>query len=173
MTKLEIITMPDPILRKTSESVTHVSSDLLVLLDDMLETMYRASGIGLAGIQVAVPKRVLVVDVSDHEKECPSPICMINPEILYFSERKGVYEEGCLSLPETRVEIERPSEITVSYIDRDESVRELTTSGLLSTVIQHEINHLDGKLIIDYLSSLKRDIVIRRLKKMARAREDF
>ncbi|MEN2494201.1 MAG: Peptide deformylase 1 [Hyphomicrobiaceae bacterium hypho_1] len=170
MTILDIITMPDPILRKISEPVEYIGSDLRILLDDMLETMYDAPGIGLAGIQVAVPKRVLVIDVSDHDTQSPNPICMINPEIIYFSDEKRIYEEGCLSLPDVRVEIERPTEISVRYINQYGTKEKLTTHGLLATAIQHEIDHLDGRLIIDFLSKLRRDIVIRKLKKTARTK---
>jgi len=170
MSKLDIVTLPDPILRKVSKSVERVDDDVRQLLDDMLETMYEAPGIGLAGIQVAVPKRVLVLDVADHETEEPNPICMVNPQILSTSEETRVYEEGCLSLPDIRVEIERPSEITVRYIDRNGTEQELTTDGLLATAIQHEIDHLDGKLIIDFLSSLKRNMAIRKLRKISRSK---
>jgi len=168
MAILDIITLPDPVLRQVSEPVERVDDELRTLLDDMLETMYEAPGIGLAGIQVAVPKRILVLDVTDNDTEAPNPICMVNPEILARSDDKRVYEEGCLSLPEVLVEIERPSEITVRYIDRDGAEQELTTGGLLATAIQHEIDHLDGKLIIDFLSSLNTNMVIRKFKKIAR-----
>ena len=168
MAKLDIITLPDPILRQVSAPVERVDDDLRTLLDDMLETMYDAPGIGLAGIQVAVPKRVVVLDVANEEKEEPGAICMVNPEIISLGDTTRVYEEGCLSLPDIQVEIERPAEITVRYIDRDGAERELTTGGLLATAIQHEIDHLDGKLIIDFMSRLKRDIVIKKFKKLSR-----
>ena len=168
MAKLDIVTLPDSVLRKVSDPVERVDDELRVLLDDMLETMYDAPGIGLAAIQVAVPKRVLVLDVTDHDKEDPNPICMINPEIVARGEEMRAYEEGCLSLPDIRVEIERPAGVVVSYIDRDGKQRELNASGLLATAVQHEIDHLDGKLIIDFMSRLKRDMIIRRFKKAAR-----
>lgn len=169
MAKRDIITLPDPLLRKASEPVERVDDELRQLLDDMLETMYEAPGIGLAGIQVAVPKRVLVLDVADRETDGPQPICMINPEIVARGDEMRVYEEGCLSIPDVHVEIERPSTVTVKYIDRDGEPRELEAEGLLSTAVQHEIDHLDGRLIIDFMSRLKRDMVIRKFKKMARA----
>ncbi len=169
MAKLDIVTLPDPILRKVSEPVERVDDDLRALLDDMLETMYAAPGIGLAAIQVAVPKRVLVLDVTDHENEPRNPICMINPEIVARGDELRTYEEGCLSLPDIRVEIERPADVTVRYIDRDGNAQELSAEGLLATAVQHEIDHLDGRLIIDFLSKLRRDMVVRKFKKMARA----
>ncbi len=169
MAKLDIVTLPDPVLRQVSEPVERVDDDLRALLDDMLETMYEAPGIGLAGIQVAVPKRILVLDVADHETEAPNPISMINPEIVARSEETRIYEEGCLSLPEIRVEIERPAGVVVRYVDRQGAQQELKADGLLATAVQHEIDHLDGKLIIDFMSRLKRDMVIRKFKKMARA----
>lgn len=169
MAKLDIITLPDPLLRKSSQPVERVDDELRQLLDDMLETMYEAPGIGLAGVQVAVPKRVLVLDVADRETDEPQPICMINPEIVARGDEMRVYEEGCLSIPDVHVEIERPSTVTVKYIDRDGEQRELDAEGLLATAVQHEIDHLDGRLIIDFMSRLKRDMVIRKFKKMARA----
>jgi len=168
MAKLPIVTLPDPILRSTSTTVERVDDDVRRLVDDMLETMYAAPGIGLAAIQVAVPKRLLVVDVSDKDEE-RQPIAMINPEIVRLSDTKRVYEEGCLSIPDVLVEIERPFEVAVRYIDRDGKLQELQADGLLATAIQHELDHLDGRMIIDYLSRLKRDIVVRRFKKQARA----
>jgi peptide deformylase len=169
MARLDIVTLPDPILRKVSEPVERVDDELRALLDDMLETMYAAPGIGLAGVQVAVPRRILVLDVNDHETEGPNPICMVNPEIVAKGGALRTYEEGCLSLPDIRVEIDRPAEITVRYVDRDGAEQELTAEGLLATALQHEIDHLDGKLIIDFMSRLRRDMVIRKFKKMARA----
>lgn len=137
------------------------------LIGDMLETMYDAPGIGLAAIQVAVPKRLLVVDVTDKDEE-RNPIAMINPEIVRLGDQGRVYEEGCLSIPDVLVDIERPSAVTVRYIDREGKPQELNAEGLLATAIQHEMDHLDGKLIIDFLSRLKRDMVVRRFKKQAR-----
>ena len=169
MAKLDIITLPDPMLRQESEPVERVDDELRQLFDDMLETMYDAPGIGLAGIQVAVPKRVLVLDVGDEENDEKSPICKANPEIVAKGEGTRIYEEGCLSLPDVRVEIERPSEVTVRYIDRDGQQQELQAEGLLATAVQHEIDHLDGRLIVDFMSKLRREMVIRKFKKLARA----
>lgn len=168
MATLDIITLPDPILRQESKPVERVDDDLRKLFDDMLETMYDAPGIGLAGIQVAVPKRVLVLDVGDEETDSKNPICMANPEIVAMGDATRVYEEGCLSIPDVRVEIERPSEVTVRYLDRDGVQQELQAEGLLATAVQHEIDHLDGKLIVDFMSKLRREMVIRKFRKIAR-----
>lgn len=167
MSKLPIITLPDPILRKISTPVETVDEEVRRLMDDMLETMYAAPGVGLAAIQVGIPKRILVVDVAG-ENETPQPLAMANPEIVRLSDATRVYEEGCLSIPDVRVEIERPASVTVGYVDREGKQRELEADGLLATALQHEINHLDGKLIIDFMSRLKRDMVIRRFKKQTR-----
>jgi len=167
MSTLPIITLPDPLLRKTSTPVERVDAELLKLADDMLETMYDAPGIGLAAIQVAVPKRLIVLDVSENE-EAPEPLVLFNPEILKLGEGTRVHEEGCLSIPDFRLDIERPSTIKVGYIDREGKPRELDAEGLLATALQHEIDHLNGKLIIDFLSRLQRDMVVRKFKKSAR-----
>lgn len=168
MAKLPIITIPDPILRSQSAPIERVDDELRRLIDDMLETMYAAPGIGLAAVQVAVPKRLLVLDVTDKD-EPRNPIAMINPEIVRLGDEQRLYEEGCLSIPDVLVEIERPATVTVRYVDREGRPQELTADGLLATAIQHEVDHLDGKLIIDFLSRLKRDMVVRRFKKQARA----
>jgi len=170
MAKLSIVTLPDPILRKLSRPVERVDDDLRRLADDMLETMYAAPGVGLAAIQVGVARRLVVLDVADDDEE-PQPLVLVNPEIVSLGAETRLHEEGCLSIPDVRVEIERPASLTLRYLDRDEETRELTAEGLLATAIQHEINHLDGKLIIDFLSSLKRDMVVRKFKKQARAGE--
>jgi peptide deformylase len=168
MAKLPIITLPDPLLRKVSAPVERVDDELRALMDDMLETMYAAPGVGLAAIQVGIPRRLLVVDVSDEGQE-PAPFCLVNPEIVTLGPETRLHEEGCLSIPDVRVEIERPSTLTVRYVDRGGELQELTADGLLATALQHEINHLDGKLIIDFLSALKRDMVVRKFKKQARS----
>jgi peptide deformylase len=168
MTKLEIITLPHPLLRQVSEPVVQVDNDLRKLMDDMLETMYAAPGVGLAAVQVGVPRRLLVLDVANEEDK-KNPICMVNPEILALGSETRIYEEGCLSIPEVRLEVERPTTATVRYIDPEGKRNELTADGLLATVVQHEIDHLNGKLIIDYLTRLKRDIIVRRFKKQAKA----
>lgn len=167
MAKRPIITLPDPILRKVSAPIERVDAEILRLADDMLETMYAAPGVGLAAIQVAIPKRLLVIDTADDEEE-PRPLTFINPEIVKLGDELRTHEEGCLSIPDVRIEIERPGSVTVRYIDRAGKRQELVAEGLLATAIQHEIDHLDGKLIIDFLSRLKRDIVVRKFKKQAR-----
>jgi peptide deformylase len=167
MAILPIITLPDPVLRKISDPVESVDSAVLKLADDMLETMYAAPGIGLAAIQVGVPKRLLVLDTAD-EGEAKKPLVIINPEIIKIGSTTRVYEEGCLSIPDVRVDIERPETVSISYIDRYGKPQELAASGLLATAIQHELDHLDGQLIIDFLSRLKRDIIIRKFKKQVR-----
>ena len=175
MSLLPILKLPEPVLRERAEPVERVDDELRQLLDDMLETMYDAPGVGLAANQIGIARRFVVVDASkdrdaDGDGEAPrrNPICLINPEIVRLGDQMRTYEEGCLSLPDVLVEVERPSEITVRYIDRDGNPQELEAGGLLATVIQHEVDHLDGKLIIDYLSSLKRTMIVRRFKKLAR-----
>lgn len=167
MAKLDIITLPDPILRQSSARVERIDDALRRLADDMLETMYEAPGIGLAAPQVGVSRRLIVLDVSEKEGE-KNPVVMINPEIVHFADEKRTYEEGCLSIPDVKVEIERPAGLTVRYLDRDGRLQEVTADGLFATAIQHEVDHLDGRLIIDFLSRLKRDIIVRRFKKLAR-----
>jgi len=170
MATLPIITLPDPLLRQVSAPIERVDDELRTLMDDMLETMYAAPGVGLAAIQVGVPRRLFVLDVAE-EGEAPAPLCLVNPEIVTLGPETRLHEEGCLSIPDVRVEIERPSTLTVRYLDREGGLKELAADGLLATAIQHEINHLDGKLIIDFLSSLKRNMVVRKFKKQARSAE--
>ena len=165
-----IITLPDPLLRKVSLPVERIDDELRRLMDDMLETMYAAPGIGLAAVQVGVPRRLLVIDASEDEEE-RQPLYFVNPEIVSLGSEMHLHEEGCLSIPDVRVDIERPASVIVRYTDREGERRELEATGLLATAIQHEINHLDGKLIIDFLSSLKRDMVVRKFKKQARTTE--
>ncbi len=167
MRKLDIITLPDPLLRTVSTPVERVDADIQALADGMLMAMYDAPGIGLAAIQVAVPKRVVVLDVA-REGEPPNPLVLINPEIVALGSQTRPYEEGCLSIPDVLVEIERPTTATVRYIDRHGQQQILNAEGLLATAIQHETDHLDGRLIIDFLSRLKRDMVVRKFKKLAR-----
>ena len=160
----KILTEPDPILRKKCEPLEKVDTDTKKLMDDMLETMYAAPGIGLAAIQVGILKRLIVIDISkDEEKK--SPIFLINPSIVHQSKNTSVYEEGCLSLPGQFAEIERPAECTVRFINYDGKEKELKTDGLLATCVQHEIDHLNGVLFIDYLSKLKKDMIIKKLVK--------
>lgn len=172
MSLLPIITLPDPILRQKSTPVERVDDALRRTLDDMLETMYEAPGVGLAANQVNIAKRFIVVDASnnraDDDDAARNPMCLINPEIVARSDSMGSYEEGCLSLPDVRVEIERPDAVTVRYLDREGVQQEIEAQGFLATVIQHEVDHLDGRLIIDFLSSLRRDMIVRRFKKLAR-----
>ena len=164
MSLKNIIIEPDPILRKTSNPIEKVDSTVRKLLDDMLETMYKAPGIGLAAIQVGVLKRVLVIDISkDNQKK--SPLFIVNPEITYRSKETSVYEEGCLSLPGQFAEIERPAKVDLKYLNFDGKRKELKADGLLATCIQHEVDHLDGVLFIDYLSKLKKDMIIKKLIK--------
>lgn len=167
MSKLPIITLPDPLLRQASTPIETIDADVKRLANDMFETMYVAPGIGLAAVQVGVPRQLLVLDVADDD-ETPRPITMINPQIIEFSDEMRTHEEGCLSIPDFKLDIDRPDWVRVNYIDLDGKLQELRTGGLLATAIQHEIDHLRGKLIIDFLSRLKRDIVIRRFKKQSR-----
>ena len=164
MYKRKIVIEPDPILRQKSENLEKVDDDLRRLLDDMLETMYSAPGIGLAAVQIGILKRLIVIDISK-EKEKKNPLFLINPEIISKSKNTSIYEEGCLSLPGHFAEIERPAECQVKYIDYDGKKKEIKANGLLSTCIQHELDHLDGILFIDYLSKLKRDMILKKLVK--------
>ena len=159
-----IITVPDEILRKKSNIIEKVSQNEKKLIKDMFETMYHNNGIGLAAIQIGIPKRIVVLDVEQKEKK-KNPLCFINPVIKKISDQTSTYEEGCLSLPETFIEIERPKLCWVEYIDIEGEKKEIKCDNLLSTCLQHEINHLDGKLIIDFLSKLKRDLLVKKLSK--------
>ena len=155
-------------LKQTSKPVTAVDDELRALMDDMLETMYAAPGIGLAAIQVGVPKRVLVMDLARGDEE-RSPRYFVNPEIVWASEELMPYEEGCLSVPEIYDEVERPARVKVRYLDYDGQAVEEDAEGLFAVCIQHEMDHLDGVLFIDYLSRLKRDMVVRKFTKQKRA----
>ena len=163
MSKKKILIEPDPILRKKCEPLENVDDDVRNLMNDMLETMYKAPGIGLAAIQVGILKRIVVIDISKEEKK--NPLFLVNPEIIYKSKNTSVYEEGCLSLPGQFAEIERPAECHIKYIDYNGKEKKLETKGLLATCIQHEIDHLNGILFIDYLSKLKKDMIIKKLVK--------
>ena len=169
MSKKEIVIEPDPILRKKSVNLEKVDDELRGLLDDMLETMYSAPGIGLAAVQVGVLKRLIVIDISK-EKDKKNPLFLINPEIVSRSKKTSIYEEGCLSLPGHFAEIERPAECHVKYIDYTGKEKEIKANGLLSTCIQHEVDHLNGILFIDYLSKLKKDMI---LKKLIKHKKEF
>ncbi len=165
-----LILLPDPLLREKSRPVERVDDALRRLADDMLATMYDAPGIGLAAIQIGEPLRMLVIDIGKDE-EARNPLVAINPEIVAASDELSVHEEGCLSIPEYYAEVERPASITVRHLDRDGKQVVTEASGLLATVFQHEIDHLDGVLFIDHISKLKRDMVVRRFRKLARERE--
>ena len=164
MSVKKIITVPDKILRKISTPINQVGNQEQKLIDDLFESMYYSNGIGLAAIQIGIAKRVIVLDVSGKDKE-KNPLCFINPIIKKKSEKVSTYEEGCLSIPDTFIEIERPSICEVEYLDYEGNKKNIKCEGLLSTCIQHEIAHCDGELIIDYLSKLKKDIVIKKLSK--------
>jgi peptide deformylase len=199
MSVRDIIHLPDPVLREMSKPVERIDEPLLRLLDDMLETMYDAPGIGLAGIQIGVPLRIVTVDIGDPEEEAetdagtqeaeapdqsdqttvegrrkarknfrPRPIFLINPKILTSSDERSVYEEGCLSIPEYYAEVERPAQVKVAYLDRDGKEQVIDADGLMATCLQHEIDHLDGKLFIDHISRLKREMVVKKFTKIAR-----
>ena len=164
MSVKRIITVPDKILRKISTPIDNVGNHEKKLIDDLFESMYDSNGIGLAAIQIGVPKRVIVLDVSNKDKE-KNPMCFINPVIKKKSESLSIYEEGCLSIPDTFIEIERPSICEVEYLDYNGNKKNIKCQGLLSTCIQHEIAHCDGELIIDYLSKLKKYMIIKKLSK--------
>ena len=165
MTVKEIITVPDEILKKVSEPIEKIGINEKKLIDNLFETMYSSNGIGLAAVQIGILKRILVVDVSTKDEK-NQPIVLVNPVIKNLSNEKSIYEEGCLSIPETFIEIERPKICEVEYIDRKGLKKILKCDGLLSTCVQHEINHLDGKLIIDHLSKLKKDFIIKKISKI-------
>jgi peptide deformylase len=171
MAKLPIVYLPDPMLRQLSAPFERVDDAVRRLANDMLETMYAKEGVGLAAVQVGILRRLLVLDIPGDDDEQRNPLVMINPKILSLGDERRVYEEGCLSIPDFRVEIERPASLLVQFTDRDGKLQELKAVGLFATAVQHEIDHLDGKLIIDVLSKLKRDILIRKFKKLAKAGE--
>ena len=165
-----ILTAPDPRLKKKSRPVGSVDAEVRRLMDDMLETMYEAPGIGLAAPQLGELKRVIVLDI-DREDVKTGPLFMANPEIVEASDEDATYEEGCLSVPEHYSDVARPAKVTVRYLDRDNAQQELTCEGLLATCVQHEIDHLDGILFIDHISSLKRNMILRKLLKARKEAE--
>lgn len=167
MALLPILIAPDPVLETVSTPVDTVTDEVRQQLDDMLETMYAAPGIGLAAIQVGIPKRMLVIDVA-RDGEDKQPLYIINPEITWVSDDDQLYEEGCLSLPEHYAEVERPAEVKVSYLDRNGEKQELHADGLLAVCLQHEMDHLEGILFVDHLSALKRNMILRKLLKQKR-----
>ncbi|MBK1839809.1 peptide deformylase [Azospirillum sp. YIM B02556] len=168
MARLPILVAPHPILKRKAQPVAEVDARVVKLMDDMVETMYDAVGIGLAAPQVGVLDRVIVVDV--HEKgEPPNPIRLANPEIVWSSDEKAVCEEGCLSVPEQYADVTRPQRVRVRYLDENNRQQEIEADGMLATCIQHEIDHLDGVLFVDYLSMLKRNILLKKVQKMQKA----
>ncbi|MDC3184940.1 peptide deformylase [Candidatus Pelagibacter sp.] len=164
MTIRKILTEPDKFLRQVSKSVPKVTDEEKRLMDDMLETMYDANGIGLAAIQVGVPKRILVIDLGKKDNK-NMPLFFVNPEIIKKNDKLATYEEGCLSVPDQFAEIDRPNKCTVKYLDYNGKKKVLDADGLLATCLQHEMDHLEGILFIDYLSKLKRDYIIKKLTK--------
>ena len=169
MTIKPLIILPDPLLRQASKPIERIDIETQRLADDMLETMYDAPGIGLAAIQVGVARRMLVIDVS-REGEEKTPLVFINPEIVASSDDRSVYEEGCLSIPVYYAEVERPARVMVKHLDRDGKEQITEADGLLATCVQHEIDHLNGVLFIDYISRLKREMVIKKFTKAAKAK---
>lgn len=165
-----ILTAPDPRLKVVSEPVARVDAEIRTLVDDMIETMYGADGIGLAAIQVGVPKRVLVMDI-DQKDGKKNPKAYINPKILWASEEMVTFEEGCLSVPEIWDEVERPAKIRAEYLDRDGKRHEIEAEGLLATCLQHEMDHLEGVLFVDHLSKLKRTMAMKKLQKAKRLKD--
>lgn len=170
MTKRPILIHPDPRLKKVSAPVPDLSDDLRRLADDMLETMYDAPGIGLAAPQVGINTRLIVLDCVKGDHDAPRPLIMFNPEIVAASDERSTYEEGCLSIPEQYGDVTRPAEVTVRWIDRNGNEQHEDFAGLWATCVQHEVDHLDGKLFIDYLTPLRRQLITRRMQKLKRDR---
>jgi|TARA_B100001093_G_scaffold520383_1_gene615309 peptide deformylase len=169
MTIKKILTEPDPFLRQVSQDVEEVNDKIRRLMDDMLETMYSAPGIGLAAIQVGVPKRVIVIDLSKEEKK--KPLYFVNPKVIVKSKNNSTYEEGCLSVPGQFAEVDRPDKCHINYLDYNGQKKELKAEGLLATCIQHEMDHLEGILFIDYLSKLKKNFIVKKLSKQKKTLE--
>lgn len=163
----DILILPDKRLRKVSEPVKKIDAGIRKLTEDMLETMYGAPGIGLAAIQVGTPKRVITMDLAKKE-EPRNPLVFVNPEVVWASDEKATYEEGCLSIPEYYGDVERPAQVRVKYLDLEGKPKEIEANGLLATCLQHEIDHLNGILFIDHLSKLKRDRVLKKFTKAAK-----
>ena len=164
-----ILLHPDPRLKKVADPVAAVTPELLALADDMLETMYDAPGIGLAAPQIGLGKRLIVLDC-EKDEGASRPLVMFNPEITWSSEARNVYEEGCLSIPEQYAEVTRPASVEVAWIDRNGAEQREKFDGLWATCVQHEIDHLDGKLFIDYLGPIKRQMITRKMEKLKRDR---
>jgi peptide deformylase len=165
MAILPIVVAPDPVLKRKADPVGAVTDKERTLLDDMLETMYDAPGIGLAAPQVGVSKRMLVLDIAGQDEE-PRPMRVINPEIVAASVDMAIYDEGCLSFPEQYAQVRRPSHITLRYLDETGAAQEIEADGLLATCLQHEIDHLDGITFVDHISSLKRTMILKKLTKL-------
>lgn len=172
MAILPILTLPHPILRRKAVPVAAVDARVRKLAADMLETMYDAPGVGLAAPQIGVSERLIVCDCAVEEDAEPTPFAMVNPEIVWSSEETKLHEEGCLSIPDMKDEVERPASVRVRYTDLDGQVREIAADGLLAVCLQHEIDHLDGVLFIDHLSRLKRDRIVKKFEKAARLARD-
>ncbi len=164
MAQKKILTLPDPLLRKVSEPISTVNSEVKNLMDDMLDTMYAAPGIGLAAVQIGILKRVIVIDLSK-EGEKKEPLFIANPEIIFKSEDLITYEEGCLSIPNQFAEVKRPRTCKITYLNYDGKKKEIYADGLLATCVQHEIDHLNGVLFIDHLSKLKKDLILKKNNK--------
>jgi peptide deformylase len=163
-----ILIHPDPRLKKLCDPVAQVTPELAKLAQDMLDTMYDAPGIGLAAPQIGVMKRIIVMDCVKDPAEAPRPIVLFNPEIIWSSEDRSSYEEGCLSIPDQYAEVERPAEVRVRWMGLDGAVQDEQFAGLWATCVQHEIDHLDGKLFIDYLRPLRRQMITRKMEKLKR-----
>jgi peptide deformylase len=170
MTIRPILTAPDPRLKAVSEPVGRVDDEIRRLVDDLVDSMYAADGIGLAAVQIGVPKRILVMDLDQREGE-KNPLAFINPKIIWASDEMATFQEGCLSVPEIWEDVERPARIRASYLDRDGNAQELEADGLLATCLQHEMDHLEGILFLDHLSKLKRSMLLRKLAKAKRLKE--
>ena len=166
MTIKKIITVPDPFLKQISNTVESVTKDIQILMDDMLDTMYDAPGIGLAAVQIGIPLRVIVMDISwKNEEGIREPMFFVNPKIVSKAEDMSTYEEGCLSVPNQYAEIDRPEKCTIEYVDYNGEEKILDAEGILATCIQHEMDHLEGILFIDYLSNLKKNMIVKKLIK--------
>ena len=167
MARLSIIVAPDPRLKIISKPVETVDDRVRALMDDMLETMYMAPGVGLSAVQAGVPERIIVIDVAK-DPDPPAPVRLVNPEIIWQADEIVLAEEGCLSLPEYYADVERPAAVEVRYLDENGETRTIKADGLLSTVLQHEMDHLEGILFVDHLSAIKRGIILRKLVKAKR-----
>lgn len=171
MSTREIVWAPDKVLKTKCTPVENIDNEIRQTLDDMLETMYAAPGIGLAAPQVGLTKRLIVIDVAAKDEE-PQPLKIVNPEIVWASEEESTYEEGCLSLPGHYADVTRPAAVRVKYLDETGASREIEADGLLATCLQHEIDHIDGVLFIDHLSALKRNMILRKMTKAKKQRAE-